>query len=186
MISPSDHIQNIINKQYERIDDAHSRLGEVWKEDILFSFGWFTTLLLTVVPWVVWFIFRKKDSSIRLMLGGLWAMLISSWLDYIGVTLGLWRYYNKLIPVMPDYIAWDFALMPVTIMFFLQIKPHVNPIMKGLIFAGMTAFIAEPLFLWLGYYKYPGWNSVISFPIFFVIYLIAHRLTNSSSIKSLI
>lgn len=74
-------------------------------------------------------------------------MLISSWLDYVGVTLGLWRYYNKLIPLMPDYIAWDFAHMPVTIMFFLQIKPQVNPIIKGLIFAGMTAFIARTNFL---------------------------------------
>ncbi len=48
---------------------------------------------------------------------------------------------------MPDYIAWDFSLMLVTIMFFLQVKPKVSPIIKGLIFAAMTAFLAEPLFL---------------------------------------
>jgi hypothetical protein len=120
------------------------------------------------------------------MLGGLWAMLISSRLDYFGVTLGLWRYYNKLIPLIPDYIAWDFALMPVTIMFFLQIKPQVSPFIKGLIFAGITAFLAEPLFLWLVYYKYPGWNSIISFPFFVVIYLIAHKLAYSSATKPLL
>lgn len=75
--------------------------------------------------------------------------------------------------------------MPVTIMFFLQIKPKASPYIKGLIFAGMTAFLAEPFFLWLGYFKYPGWNSIISFPFFFVIYLIAHRLAYSSAIKPL-
>ncbi|MEH7495402.1 CBO0543 family protein [Neobacillus niacini] len=131
MIGPSDRIQKLINEQYKSLDDAHTRLSEIWVNDILFSFGWITTLLLTVVPWIVWFIFRKKESSTRLMVGGLWAMLISSWLDYVGVTLGLWRYYNKLIPLIPDYIAWDFALMPVTIVFFLQIKPQVSPIIKG-------------------------------------------------------
>ncbi|MGD6942821.1 hypothetical protein ACQCT6_12365 [Cytobacillus gottheilii] len=89
MISPSKHIKELINEQYESIDDAHSALTEIWMEDILFSFGWLTTLVLTVLPWVVWFIFRNKDSSARLLLGGLWAMLISSWLDYVGVTLGL-------------------------------------------------------------------------------------------------
>jgi hypothetical protein len=186
MIRPSDQIIKLINEQYKTIDEAHSRLSEVWLKDILFSLGWMTTLLLTVVPWIVWFIFRNKESSTRLMLGGLWAMLISSWLDYVGVTLGLWRYYNKLIPLIPDYIAWDFALMPVTIMFFLQIKPQISPIIKGLIFAGMTAFLAEPFFLWLGYYKYPGWNSIFSFPFFFVIYLIAHKLAYSSAVKPLL
>lgn len=113
-------------------------------------------------------------------------MLISSWLDYVGVTLELWRYYNKLIPLIPDYIAWDFALMPVSIMFFLQIKPQVRSIIKGLIFAGMSAFLAEPFFLWLGYYKYPGWNSIFSFPFFVVIYLIAHKLAHSSAIKPIL
>ncbi|KAF0822094.1 hypothetical protein KIS1582_4115 [Cytobacillus firmus] len=75
--------------------------------------------------------------------------------------------------------------MPVTIMFFLQIKPQVSPIIKGLIFAGITAFIAETFSLWIGYYKYPGWNSIFSFPFFFVIYLIAHKLAHSSAIKPL-
>ncbi|WP_251554258.1 CBO0543 family protein [Neobacillus muris] len=186
MISPSDHIQELINEQYRTLDATHSRLSGIWLKDILFTFGWMTTLLLTVVPWIVWFIFRDKESSTRLMLGGLWSMLISSWLDYVGVTLGLWRYYNKLIPLIPDYLAWDFALMPVTIMFFLQIKPQISPLMKGVLFAGLTAFIAEPIFLWLGYFKYPGWNSVFSFPFFFIIYLIAHKLVHSSSHKPLL
>jgi hypothetical protein len=185
MIRPSDEIIKLINEQYKTIDDAHSRLSEIWLEDILFSPGWITTLLLTVVPWIIWGFFRDKESTTRLLLGGLWAMLISSWLDYVGVTLGLWRYYNKLIPLMPDYIAWDFALMPVTIMFFLQIKPKISPIIKGLIFAGLTAFIAEPLFLWLGYYAYPGWKPLWSFPFFLVIYLISYKLVHSTAIKPL-
>jgi hypothetical protein len=185
MIGPSEHIRKLIDEQYNRLDDAHNKISEIWVSDILFSFGWMTTLLLTVVPWIVWFIFRNKESTTRLMLGGLWAMLISSWMDYVGVTLGFWRYYNKLVPLIPDYIAWDFALMPVTIMFFLQIKPKTSPFIKGLIFAGITAFIAEPLFLYLGYYHYPGWNSVYSFPIFFVIYLIAHKLAHGKAVKPL-
>lgn len=72
MIRPSSHIQKLINEQYKIVDDAHSRLSEIWLKDILFSFGWMTTLVLTVVPWIVWFIFRDKESSTRLMLGGLW------------------------------------------------------------------------------------------------------------------
>src|SRR4051812_1808376 len=101
------------------LDDAHTKLTEIWVDNIVFSFGWWTSLFMTIIPWLIWFIFRNKESKTRLLLGGLWAMFISTWLDYVGVTMGFWRYYNKLIPLMPDYISWDFALMPVTIMFFL-------------------------------------------------------------------
>ncbi|MGN7942171.1 CBO0543 family protein [Virgibacillus sp. 6R] len=184
MIVPSD-IQNLIDQKYKTLDDTHTKLSQIWADHIVFSFGWFTSLFLTVVPWIVWFIFRNKDSQTRLLLGGLWAMLVSSWLDYIGVTLGLWKYYNKLVPIMPDYFPWDFSLMPVTIMFFLQFKPKVRPIIKGLIFAAMTAFLAEPLFFWLGYYEYRGWNSIWSFPFFLVIYLISHKLVHSHATKPL-
>lgn len=86
---------------------------------------------------------------------------------------------------MPDYIPWDFGLMPVTVMFFLQIKANANPFIKAVIYAGMTAFLAEPLFLKLGYTKYPGWNPIFSFPVFIVIYLIAHVLANSKATKAL-
>ncbi|KAF0822093.1 hypothetical protein V7200_07550 [Cytobacillus firmus] len=76
MIRPSDQIIKLINEQYKTIDDAHSSLSEIWIKDILFSFGWMTTFLLTVVPWIIWFIFRNKESSARLMIGGLWAMIL--------------------------------------------------------------------------------------------------------------
>lgn len=183
--SPPKNIKTLIDEQYRILDDAHTKLSKIWVDDIVLSFGWWTSLFMTIIPWLVWFIFRNKESKTRLLLGGLWAILISTWLDYVGVTMGLWRYYNKLIPLMPDYISWDFALMPVTVMFFLQIKPKANPFIKALIFASMTAFLAEPLFLWLGYYHYPGWNSISSFPFFIVIYLIAHYLVNSKATKPL-
>jgi hypothetical protein len=40
-------------------------------------------------------------------------------------------------------------IMPVTILFLLQIKPKINPWLKALIFAGLSSFLAEPLFNWL-------------------------------------
>lgn len=183
--SPPENIKKIIDEQYVLLENAHTHLHEIWVENILFSFGWWTSLFMTIVPWIVWLIFRNKESSTRLLLGGLWAMFIATWLDYVGVTMGLWRYYNKLVPLMPDYIPWDFGLMPVTVMFFLQIKANVNPFIKAVIYAGMTAFLAEPLFLKLGYTKYPGWNPIFSFPVFIVIYLIAHFLANSKATKAL-
>ncbi|RXI96271.1 hypothetical protein DS745_21285 [Anaerobacillus alkaliphilus] len=127
-------------------------------------------------PWIWWLIFRKKDSTQRLLLGGIWAMFIATWLNYIGVTMGLWRYNVKTIPVIPDFLAWDFSLMPVYIMTIIQIKPNIGPIPKSLFFATTTAFGAEPLFDWLGFFDYPNWHYIASFPFYIVIFLIAHNL----------
>jgi hypothetical protein len=112
-------------------------------------------------------------------------MFIATFLNYLGVTLGLWRYNVKTIPSIPDFIAWDFALMPVTIMFFMQIKPDIKPIIKGLLFSGMTSFLAEPLFKWLGFFEYPGWHFWASFPFYLVIYLIANSLVNGNTFSPL-
>ncbi|MCT8140308.1 hypothetical protein H1D32_22980 [Anaerobacillus sp. CMMVII] len=75
--------------------------------------------------------------------------------------------------------------MPVTIMFYIQIKPDKNPIIKGLMFAAMTAFLAEPFFKWLGFFEYPVWHFWASFPFYFVIYLIAHYLVNGDTFQPL-
>ncbi|MEI2467085.1 hypothetical protein V8V74_22895, partial [Niallia taxi] len=95
--SPPENIKRLIDEQYVLLDEAHSHLQDIWADHILFSFGWWTSLFMTIIPWIIWLIFRNKESSARLLLAGLWAMFISTWLDYVGVTLGLWRYYNKLV-----------------------------------------------------------------------------------------
>lgn len=180
MFKPSPDISNMLNKQYEKIDQANDQVVDIWVEDLVFSPGWWFCFFLIVIPWGLWFKYRKKNSTGRLLLGGIWVSFISAWLNYVGVTLGLWRYNVKTIPVIPDFIAWDFALMPVTIMFLLQIKPRVKPIIKAILFAGVTAFCAEPLFKWLGFFDYPHWHYFASFPFYIVIYLVANSLVQGT------
>ncbi|GAB1792747.1 hypothetical protein PMEGAPR54_55170 [Priestia megaterium] len=70
--------------------------------------------------------------------------LVSSWLDFLGVQFGKWYYTGKVIPSIPSYVPWDFVLIPIFVMFLIQFKPHLSPILKGLLFAGVSAFIGEP------------------------------------------
>lgn len=181
MLQPSTKITNLIKEQYEIIDKANSRVVEIWNEEIVFTFAWWISFLLVTVPWIIWFFYRKKESTNRLLIGGIWTMFIATWLNYLGVTLGLWRYNVKTIPVIPDFIAWDFSLMPVTIMFIIQIKPNMKPIIKAILFAAVTSFAAEPFFKWLGFFEYPAWHFWASFPFYIVIYLIASALVNGKN-----
>ncbi|MGO4889465.1 CBO0543 family protein [Anaerobacillus sp. MEB173] len=184
MLSPDKDVEKLIEKQYVIIDKANTNIVEIWIEHIVFSAGWWIGLCLLILPWLLWIIFRKKESTNRLLIGGVWVAFIATFLNYAGVSMGLWHYDIKLIPIMPDFLAWDFALLPVTVMFFIQIKPNIKPLVKALIFSALTAFIGEPLFKWLGFFDYPNWHYLASVPFYVVIYLIANKLVNGTNFDS--
>ncbi|MCM3118784.1 hypothetical protein M3610_26760 [Neobacillus sp. MER 74] len=169
------------DKIYDLIEKAHDKKITFWLENVIFSWQWWVGTLLTVVPWILWFLFRKKGSTYRLLLSGLMVMLISSWLDFVGIALGLWHYNYDVLPFLPSYLPWDFTLIPVIIMFLIQIKPNSNPYIKALIFAGGSAFIGEPFFALIHIYNPEDWKYIYSFPILFGIYLLGHLISTKDS-----
>ncbi|WP_346426583.1 CBO0543 family protein [Bacillus sp. Y1] len=76
-------------------------------------------------------------------------MIVSLCLDVVGDQFGFWHYRFNVMPVLPTYFPWDVTLMPVSVMFILQIKPNLNPVIKAILFAIFSACIAEPFFHWV-------------------------------------
>ncbi|WP_423798064.1 hypothetical protein [Neobacillus sp. SAB-20_R2A] len=70
-------------------------------------------------------------------------------------------------------------------MLSLQFKHETNPFLKAVIFAALTAFIGEPIFMWLGFYTEIKWSVFYSFPIYIVIYLISDRISKAKSFDTL-
>lgn len=173
MISKKDYYKEA-NEFYNQIAAIHSEKAKFWVENVLFTWQWWLGAGLTVVPWILWFFYRKKESTYRLLAAGLFAMVISSWLDFLGVALNLWHYNYDVLPFLPSYLPWDFTLIPVIIMTLIQFKPHINPFIKAIVFAGLSSFVGEPFFKWIGTYDPEQWKYIYSFPILIIIYLIAH------------
>jgi len=48
---------------------------------------------------------------------------------------------------------------------------------KAIIFSAITSFIAEPIFVWMGYCNPKHREHYYSFPIFIVINLIAYKFS---------
>lgn len=107
--------------------------------------------------------------------------IIASWLDFLGVALGLWYYMYDITYLIPNYFPWDFTLLPVITMFFIQIKPNVNPIIKAVIFSAIFSFIAEPFFIWVGLYEPLKWEHIFPFPIYILIYFVADFISKRNS-----
>ena len=174
-----------IDDLYNSITQISKQMIKLWYAHILFTWQWWLLLALTIIPWIFWIIIRKKESTNRLLFCAFFVIIISCWLDFIGIQFGLWSYYIQVIPFIPSYVTLDFSLLPVTILLVLQIKPDFNPIIKAICFSAVTSFIMQPIFVWLNIYNPRNWKHYYSFPIFIVIYLIAHFLSRRKNFKTL-
>ncbi|WP_299093895.1 CBO0543 family protein [uncultured Metabacillus sp.] len=176
----------------KKIDDVYKMLvfadqkdHEIWFEYVFLSWQWWFCVTLTVIPWVLWWKFRKKESTSRLLYGAFFIIIISMFLDSFGAELNLWDYRFEPIPFLPSFLPWDLSLLPVVFLVLMQIKRNTSPILKGLFYSIFCAFIGEPLFEWLGFYKLINWNHLFSFPIYFFLFLIGYSLVTSKNFAEL-
>jgi hypothetical protein len=169
--------KKLIDENIEQIHKLIQEKIDIWKEHVVFSDLWWVGVVLSVLPWIIWSIFRKRESSDRILFAGFFVIIISLALDIVGDQFSLWHYRFNVLPIVPTYFPWDITLMPVTIMFLLQIKPDSNPFLKAILFGIFSGYIAEPFFHWLGIYVPTKWKYTYSVPIQVVIYLAAHYLS---------
>lgn len=175
----------VMEHAFSLIAQANQEMISNWLKNTLFGWEWWLGITLAIIPWAAWLIFRKKESTYRLLLAGMFVMLISSWLDVMGILFGLWSYYHNVVPFSPSFVPWDFTLLPVITMFLLQLKPAIKPIYKAIVFAFFSSFVGEPIFVWLGLYNPKHWEYIYSFPIIIAIYLVADWISKRTDFEEL-
>lgn len=171
-----EHMLHAISDIYESLTTTNQAYQDLWKQHIVFSWRWWLSLFLLSVSWGLWFRYRKKESSDRLLLAGFAVIIVSSYLDFIGIIEGIWYYTTKLVPTLPAYLTLDFSILPVEVMLLLQYKPHVSPWIKALLFALFNAFVGEVFLEWIDVYVRVHWENYYSIPFYMLIYLMAHYL----------
>jgi len=170
---------------YNLITQANNDMITLWLKYTFLTWQWWLGVFLSIAPWIVWIIVRKKDSTNRLLFAGLLAILISSWFDILGIIFGLWSYYYSVVPFSPAFVPWDFTLLPVTIMLSLQYKFNIGPIKRAIAFAVLSSFIIEPFFVWIGFYNPKHWQYIYSFPIMIIIYLLCDWFSKMSRFEKI-
>ena len=171
-------MQSYILSQVENINEKyfklHIDLYELWSDYMLFSWRWWICLALLVLPIVIWILFRNKKTTFSLLVSGLFMTVAFFLLDNIGMALELWAYPAKLVPIVPPYIPWDFPLLPVATMFFIQWSSKLKMFIKSIIFSISASLIAQPLAEYCGLYYPKHWKYYYSFPFFIYFYIISH------------
>lgn len=173
--------EKIVGELYKEVDKVNDKYFNFWKEHTLLHWDWWVSLGLTIIPWLIWWKYRDKENTARFMFSAFFIVIISSWLDFMGVVCGLWYYTGKIIPSIPSYIPWDFCLVPVTMTLLMQIRPEGSPLKKAVLYGVLAAFIGEPLFELIGFYTRLKWENIYSFPIYILIYLCADWVSKRKS-----
>lgn len=180
------NIKEQSNNLYHSLSDIHVEFYELWVKNILFSWRWWISVSMIVLPWALWLIVRRKESSDRLLYVGFSVMLVSSLMDVVGIAFNLWTYPINVFPLMPEFIPFDICALPVATMLFLQYYPRINPYNKATLYAALGSFVFQPISLWIGLYCNISWKNYYSFPILFLIYLGANYMSSRNKFDSLI
>ncbi len=161
----------IYDRYFEKQSELHDEKLQIWMDYTLFSWRWWLGVFLILLLVGFWIKFRKKESTDRLLYAGLFVAILSSFLDMIGDFLGIWDYRYEVFPLTSNYLPWDLVLLPISMMFFIQVKPQISPIIKAVVYSALASFIGLPLLTWIGLYKPLHWKYLYSFPILIIIYL---------------
>ncbi|SHH94863.1 MULTISPECIES: CBO0543 family protein [Virgibacillus] len=173
-----------VKEGLEQSDAAAEKLIEINRiitdavfQAFLFSWQWWLGIILFVVPWILWVIFRTKHSTGRLLGCAFLTIALSLLIDLVSLSYGLWSYPMKFSPISPIlFLPYHLALAPVAVMFVLQIKPKANALIKGSIFAAIAAFGGMNLFNALEFYNPKNWSTFYDFFIFLFLFFASYWL----------
>src|SRR5665647_1162298 len=92
---------------YHEIHLLHIDIAKFWYDNILLSWRWWVLVSFLIVPWILWLIIRKKESTQRFLFVGFFVMIVSALLDKLGTALGLWFYPISAFPLIPEFLSYD-------------------------------------------------------------------------------
>ncbi|MFE8697924.1 CBO0543 family protein [Cytobacillus sp. FJAT-53684] len=171
---------------YDLLTEVNSLLSDAVVNAYIFTWRWWLGVSLFIIPWILWLIFRKRDIQGRLFMAGIVSILLSIIIDLVALSKGLWSYPVSITTIAPLlFLPYHFSLTPVVIMFFLQIKPRVNPIIKGIVFAALAAFGGMKFFEMIDLYESKGWSTFYDFFIFLTIYFVAYLSSSIGGYREL-
>ncbi|WP_019152692.1 CBO0543 family protein [Robertmurraya massiliosenegalensis] len=179
MIMKASQVDEKIKKVYSLYHKAHDAFVDTWLEVILFTPRWWLGLGLSVIPWILWVKLHNQQIRGDLIRAGFFMAIIALILDSIGLQFGLWLYPYNVFPFITAYLPWDLSLLPISIMFMIEIFPNRHPFIKGIIYGTLAAFIGEPIAIWLDLYEPLYWKSIYSFPIYILLFLLCNQIAKS-------
>ncbi|SDQ08332.1 hypothetical protein SAMN05216232_0457 [Virgibacillus subterraneus] len=159
--------------------EAHREFSDTfkayWHQNVFLTPRWWFLIMLSILPAIIWWILVNKKRIIEITAFGLFYGVAAIILDSIGSNALAWTYPYILSPYLrPQLYPYDVGVVIISFMFCYQLWS--NSFKKFFLFSGLLAaflaFVAEPIMVWLGFYKAIYWKHIYSFPIYWLLGII--------------
>jgi hypothetical protein len=177
MLNNNNHITKTFQKAQKMRVELHRLNISQWFHETFLTWEWWFLVCLTIVPLVIWWKVLDKSRAYEIAFYGCMINIMAVILDDIGTNFSWWSYPIKLVPIVPPLLTADSILVPIIFMivyqlFSLSLRTFF---ISNLITACILAFAAEPMFVWIGYYKLYDWKFIYSF-LFYIVSTSVARL----------
>ncbi|MFS0892548.1 CBO0543 family protein [Peribacillus frigoritolerans] len=158
------------NEIQQQINKLNEMTMDNWIYNFVFSLKWWTLLVLSIVPWFLWWKIVDKSRITEILLYGFFIISVSTILEVIGWNYSLWFYPDTLLGLCTPLMPMDYTLLPIFYMLAYQYFSSWKSFSIALLILSFTfAFVLEPLAEMLNFYKTLKWNYVYSFFGYFLI-----------------
>ncbi|TCN19759.1 hypothetical protein EV146_11664 [Mesobacillus foraminis] len=152
---------------FEDVQKARVKFNDIaykhWVHDDLFTWKWYLLLVLSILPWIVWWIVVDKKRLNEIVLYGSLITIGTYTLDNIGTDLIWWEYPTKLFQMIPPLLPADLSLIPCSMMLIYQWSKNWRSfLLFNFLLSLFCTYIGEPLFIWLDYYELKDWKLIYS------------------------
>lgn len=160
---------NHVTQMVEDINRLREQMHQLdymqWKTEALFTWQWWLLVGLTVIPLIIWWKIVDKRRVYEIAFYGCMINIMALLLDDFGTNLLWYNYPIKLIPFLPPLVTADSILVPIILMIVYQrfSTTWKRFFAANLAAAAFLAFVAESVFIWIGYYELDKWNRAYSF-----------------------
>lgn len=175
-------------EELEKVREEYLNLERAyWYQHDLFSFDWWFLLILSIIPWIVWWKLVDEKRMLQILLYGLFVAIESALLNITLTNLMVWGYQNKLFHLLsPVLFPYDFTMMPVVYMLVYQMFVRWSTFLIANIFiSAIFTFGVEPLLEWMKIYKEYNFPSLYSFSLYYLIAIVSKWIVDRIVAKSI-
>lgn len=163
---------------FKEVQMVRQKLKEIsyqhWIHDDFLTWKWWLLMLLSIVPWIIWWKIADKKRLTDILLYGMLITIFCIILDNIGTDLIWWEYPDKLFQMIPPLIPADITLVPCLMMLVYQWTSTWKTFFLFNFFLSLVmAYLGETFFIWLNLYKLNGWSLIYSLLFYNISGLVA-------------
>jgi hypothetical protein len=166
MISANDPL---FQKLLETTNALRQLSLEHWLHYELFTWQWWMKFIYLILPILLLIKLLDRKRIFEIVTYGLIISLISTVMDVAGLSLMLWQYPIRFLPVGFFAIHDLFFIPIISMLLFQYCNAWKSFAGANLLLAAVGSFIEEPLAIWIKIYHPLHWKHLYSFFVFFAI-----------------